>query len=90
MFNTIADLFIDSKEFISPYLATTFNYIFYKGIYPESWSKGAIVTIVKNGERNNPANYRGITLVIVLGKIFSLCLRNRINKWCDSENVLIN
>ena len=87
MFNNIADFFIDSKEFISPYLATIFNYIFDKGIYPESWSKGAIVPIFKKGERNNPANYRGITLVNVLGKIFSLCLRNRINKWCESENV---
>jgi len=33
------------------------------------------------------ANYKGVTLVNVLGKICSLILRNRINKWCESEQV---
>ena len=35
-----------------------------------------------------PSNYRGITLINTMGKIFSLILRNRLNKWCENENVL--
>ena len=35
----------------------------------------------------NPANYRGITIVNITAKTFSLCLRNRINKWCESEHI---
>jgi hypothetical protein len=87
LYNNVADFFIDSKDFIAPYLVKIFNYIYDKGIYPESWCKGAIVPIFKKGDRNNPANYRGITLVNIIAKIFSLCLRNRINKWCENENV---
>lgn len=85
--NVVADFFIDSKEFIAPYLTKLFNYIFQKGVYPEAWSKGAIVPIFKKGDRSDPANYRGITLVNITAKIFSLVLRNRIDKWCENNNV---
>ena len=37
--------------------------------------------------KHDPANYRAITLVNIMSKIFSLCLRKRINKWCENENV---
>ena len=39
------------------------------------------------GDKSNPANYRGITLVNVTAKIFSLILRNRINAWCEQNGV---
>ena len=85
--NIVADFFIDAKAFISPYLCTIFNYIFDSGVYPQAWCKGVIIPIFKKGETNNPANYRGITLIDIMAKIFSLTLRNRINKWCESDNV---
>ncbi len=64
-----------------------FNYIYDNCDYPESWTKGMIVPIYKKGDKNDPANYRGITLVNVISKIYSLILRNRINSWCESEHV---
>ena len=85
--NNVADFFIDSCDFICPYLCTLFNVIFESGSYPDAWSKGVIVPIFKKGDRKNPANYRGITIVNITAKIFSLCLRNRINKWCESEHI---
>ena len=64
-----------------------FNYIFDKGIYPRSWCSGVIVPIFKKGDRSCAKNYRGITLINVVAKIFSTLLRNRINKWCEDENI---
>ena len=84
----VADFFIDAKMFIAPYLVTIFNHIFDNGIYPEAWTKGVIVPIHKKGDKTNPSNYRGITLVNVIAKIFSLTLRNRINNWCETEDKL--
>lgn len=81
----VADFFIDSNTFIAPYLTHIFNFIFGKGVYPESWCKGAIVPIFKKGDITNPANYRGITLINIVAKIFSLALRNRIDKWCENN-----
>jgi hypothetical protein len=84
----VADFFIDCKEFIAPFLAKIFNYLFDNCVYPESWTKGSIVPLFKKGDKSNPANYRGITLVNILAKIFSLTLRNRLNNWCENESIL--
>ena len=85
--NNVADFFIECNDFISPYLCIIYNEIFNSGSYPEAWSKGIIIPIFKKGDKHDPANYRAITLVNIMSKIFSLCLRNRINKWCENENV---
>lgn len=85
--NNVADFFIDSKNFIAPYLVQLFNHIYDTGEYPESWTKGIIVPIFKKGDRTDPSNYRGITLVNIMAKIFSLTLRNRINDWCENGNI---
>ena len=47
-----------------------------------------IVPINKKGDKNNVANYRGITLINSMAKIVSLTLRTRLNKWCEDHNVL--
>lgn len=85
--NNVADFFIDTKDFIAPYLTKIFNFIFDNGVYPEAWCKGAIAPIYKKGDRLDPSNYRGITLVNVIAKIFSLTLRNRNNEWCEKCDV---
>ena len=85
--NIVADCFIDAKSFMVPYLVTIFNRIFDTGCYPEAWNKGVIVPIFKKGDRNNPRNYRGITLINSLAKLFLLCLRNRLNAWCEQEHI---
>ena len=86
--NIPADFFIDARDFIVPYLVHLFNKIFDNGVYPELWTKGMIVPIYKKGDKNNVANYRGITLINSMAKIFSLTLRTRLNKWCEDHNVL--
>lgn len=86
--NNVAEFFIDANDVMSSYLCEIFNYIFDNCIYPSAWSKGVIVPLYKKGDRNDPSNYRGITWVNIIGKIFSLLLRNRINKWCEDKNIL--
>ena len=82
----VADFFIDAKDFICPYLVQIFNHIFNTGLYPESWCNGVLIPIHKKGDKSNPANYRGITIINVFAKIFSLLLRNRINQWCEEND----
>jgi hypothetical protein len=43
----VADFFIDSNSFISPYLVSIFDKIYDSGLYPEAWCKGIIVPIHK-------------------------------------------
>ena len=83
----IADFFIDGKDFISPYLTSIFNFIYNSGNYPDAWTKGSIVPLFKKGDNNNPECYRGITLINITAKVFSLVLRNRLNNWCENNGV---
>ena len=45
------------------------NKIFDSGKFPEEWAPGAIVILFKEGTKSDLNNYRGITLLSMLGKI---------------------
>ena len=52
-------------------------------------SEGYIVPIHKKGSTNNVDNYRGITLLSMLGKLFTSILNNRLINWAESYYVYI-
>ena len=57
--------------------------------FPESWSAGEIIPLHKKGDKNNVDNYRGITLLSTLGKLFSRILNNRLSTWAETFSVYI-
>ena len=52
--------------------------IFDSGDFPEEWSLGVIVILFKDGIKSDLNNYRGITLLSMLGKILVGVLNNRL------------
>ena len=73
----ILEFFINSKDIIIPLLYNFFNRIFDHADYPEPWSYSIIVSILKKGNANDPDNYRGISLLDVLGMIYFSILTRR-------------
>lgn len=70
-------------------LTNFFNLILNTGVIPSDWAKGIIVPIFKKkGDINDPDNYRGITLLSCLGKLFTLLLNTRLTKFLESNNLL--
>ena len=66
-----------------------FNKILDDGVYPEMWSKGLIIPIYKNkGDRKDPNNYRGITLLSCVGKLFTSVLNERLKAYCATNNII--
>ena len=59
------------------------------GYFPEKWSEGYIVPIFKKGDVNEVSNYRGITLLSTLGKLFTRILNNRLNNWAEEYGIYI-
>ena len=45
--------------------------------------------IHKKGSLNNVENYRGITLLSVLGKLFTGVLNNRLSEWAENYYIYI-
>jgi len=56
---------------------------------PVDWERGIIVPIYKGGEKDNVDNYRGITLLSVVGKLYTSILNNRISKWLEKKNKIV-
>uniref|UniRef100_A0A1I8BY63 Reverse transcriptase domain-containing protein n=1 Tax=Meloidogyne hapla TaxID=6305 RepID=A0A1I8BY63_MELHA len=72
---------------ISPYLSEIFRASIDSGSIPEIWKSSIVVPIFKKGERNNPENYRPISLTcaicrvierIIVTKIYEFLTRNKL------------
>ena len=55
---------------------------------PLQWREGLIVNLFKKGDKEDPGNYRGITLLSVVGKVFCKVLNNRLVRHFDKGAVL--
>ena len=69
-------------------LEQLFSFIWQEEIVPRQWRDGLIVNIFKKGDREDPGNYRGITLLSVVGKVFCKILNNRLVQCLDKEGAL--
>ena len=61
------EFFKNGNDTLIVYIYTLFNKIFELGFFPSCWSDGFIVPIYKKGDKNEPSNYRGITLLSTIG-----------------------
>ena len=64
--------------------------MFLNAEYPRLWGEGIIVPIFKGGCQDEASNYRGITLINIMGKIYSQILLNRLNKWAEEEEKILD
>ena len=55
-----------------------FNWIRKAERLPTRWLRGMIATIYKDGPKEDPGNYRGITLLCHVGKYFSTAIAKRV------------
>ena len=62
-------------------LATLFNNLFIPAWYPMSWSKAKLFTIFKKGNRLCPGNYRGISVISSIAKLYDMILCSRLKTW---------
>ena len=79
-----------SFDIVSPFLFKLYNRLFLNAEYPRLWGEGIIVPIFKGGCQDEASNYRGITLINIMGKIYSQILLNRLNKWAEEEEKILD
>ena len=84
----IGEILKAAEESIVPFLVRYFNKLFKEGSFPIEWAKAIIVPLHKKGDPSDMDNYRGISLLGVLGKVFTFILNKRLTEWTDSNDVL--
>ena len=69
-----------------------FNLVFDIGIIPEAWSVGKIIPIYnQKGDKSDPSNYRPITLLSCMGKLFTSVKNNRLQSFAEKiQKKLVN
>ena len=77
-----------SNSFLIHKLYTLFNEIFNSGIYPKSWNTDLIYSVHKSGNKDDPNNYRGITLSNCISKLFHTVLFKRFESLFEKENII--
>jgi endonuclease/exonuclease/phosphatase family metal-dependent hydrolase len=55
---------------------------------PKDWCDGLICMLYKDGDKENPLNYRGITLLSVMYKVYASILNIRLMKWSEEQSKL--
>ena len=69
-----------------------FQKCFDSGVVPSIWLKSVITPILKPGMKDpyTPLNYRGISLISCLSKVYSSILNKRISAYCDRSNIIVD
>src|SRR6185503_10719714 len=73
------------------YLWKLFSRGFESEIFPETWPQGLIFPLFKGGPvsaRADVGKYRGITLLSIIGKIYTDILNQRVSLWMEKECLL--
>ena len=84
------EVIIHTFEKLQNFWCKLFNHIFESGEIPTEWLNGLIVPIYKNkGEKTDPGNYRGITLLSCSAKFFTAVLNERLRQFSDICNILL-
>ena len=65
-----------------------FNYVFDTEEWPERWGSGIIFPLYKQDSRLEPGNFRPITLLSIVGKLFGLIVEKRLSDWSESNGII--
>ena len=79
------EFFSNNLGFWTPILHSLFNLIYDSGVYPSEWAEGMIIPIFKNGNCDEPKNYRPITLTSSLSKAFCSIINRRLTQWTKNN-----
>ncbi|KAI5638488.1 reverse transcriptase (RNA-dependent DNA polymerase) domain-containing protein [Phthorimaea operculella] len=77
---------------IFPLIAEPFTFILNaslsSGIFPEIWKQAVIVPIHKAGPKDNPSNYRPISLLSLFSKVLEKLVNRRLVKYLNKHNII--
>ena len=73
---------------ISPFFCKVFNSCLNFGLFPDCLKIAKVISKFTEGYESDPSNYRPISLLPVVGKIFEKIIFNRIIVFLNKEKVL--
>lgn len=79
-------LFKDCLLCTAEKIVTLFNRILSEGTFPKEWKIACVIPIFKSGNRKSVSNYRPISLLPLIGKLFEKLLHRRMYHFLNDKN----
>lgn len=76
------------REGIEEWIWKFCNRVWKRDGWPGKWKEGVIVPIVKRGERKGMENYKSVTLMLTLYKIYTIVLAKRLREEVEGRNMI--
>ena len=86
--NLPARLLRDAALYISSSLTYIFNLSIERGKFPDALKVAKVTPIYKKGRKDLAGNYRPISVLPILGKIFEKIINNRVIDYLEANNIL--
>ncbi len=79
----------DAAEEIAPMLSFIFQQTLDTGSIPADWTNATVAAIYKKGRKDDPANYRPVSLTCICCKICEHIISSQINRHLSDHNILL-
>jgi hypothetical protein len=76
------EFILDAGKLLHMPLLTVFNYFLEEG-FPEALSTRVVHVLFKRGDVSKFDNYRGITVGLILAKLFAMIFDKRLSEWVE-------
>lgn len=74
---------------LAPNLTVILNSSIESGVFPLEWKRANVSAIWKNkGSKTDPANYRPISILPVLGRMFEKAIARQLSHYCNVHNLI--
>ena len=73
---------------LAPSLSRLFRMSLRSGRVPAGWKRGRITACHKGGSRNNPENYRPISLLPIVSKVLEAIVNRRLRRFLNTHGLL--
>ena len=77
-------------DLLSESLTVIFNCSINTGIFPDEWKCSKVIPLFKHGERGDLNNYRPISIIPVVAKVFERIIFDQIYAFLTDSNLLCN
>ena len=83
-----ARLLRECPDLIANSLCKIFNCSINTGVFPEEWKRSKVIPFFKQGERNDVNNYRPISIIPVVAKVFGRIIYDQFKVFIGENNLL--
>ena len=85
----VAEVIVRGGELVTNAIHMVCEKVWTEEKLPTEWTRGIIFPIYKDGEKKDTGNYRGITLLSIVGKVYSQVINDRLMRWSEKNKILV-